>query len=205
MTPRQKLSIKARHAARRRKTTLWILLGGGLLLGGLMALLIVVGGGAAGGSSRAPTPIPARATVGQPAPDFTALTPDNQEVTLSGLQGSPVAVNFWATWCGPCRVEMPVLQRASERYAESDLVILAVNAGESANMVQSYMEALGLTFTALLDPDGSIVELYGIQAFPTTVWIDTQGIIQAKHLGPLSSDLIDSYMADLLGSSTPSP
>jgi peroxiredoxin len=100
---------------------------------------------------------------------------------------------------------MPVLQRATERYAEQGLVILAVNAGESANMVQAYMEALGLTFPALLDPDGSIIELYGIQAFPTTVWIDAQGIIQAKHLGPLSSDLIDGYMADLLDTLTPSP
>jgi len=205
MSHSQKSTIRARRSARRRKTGLWILLGGGVLLGGLMALLVVVSGGAAGRDSRAPTPVPDRAAVGQPAPDFTAFTPDNQEISLSGLRGSPVAVNFWATWCGPCRVEMPVLQRAIERYAEEGLVILAVNGGESAGIVQAYMDALGLTFSALLDPNGAIVEQYGIQAFPTTIWIDRQGIIQAKHLGPLSSDLIDSYMADLLGTPTPSP
>ena len=177
-----------------------ILLTGGVAAGLLMAALTIFGpqqaAGPRGGYA-APTPIPERVAVGEPAPDFTGQTPEGETISLSDLRGSPVAVNFWATWCAPCRVEMPALQEASARYADEGLVILAVNAGESAGAVKSYAEELGLTFPLILDPDGEIIDLYAVRFFPTTVWVDAEGRVQAKHLGPLTPDLIDRYVADL--------
>src|SRR5574341_349669 len=171
-----------------------LLIVGGVAVGGLMAALTI---GAAGmglrSGQRPPTSIPDPVAVGQPAPDFAARTPSGEEIRLSSLRGSPVVLNFWATWCGPCRVEMPELQSASSRYADAGLVILGVNAGEPADVVEAYMDELNLTFDTILDPDGVVVDLYEVWAFPTTFWIDAGGIIRAEHLGPLTREFIDRY------------
>lgn len=138
------------------------------------------------------------ATVGQPAPGFSANTPDGQKIDLGGFRGSPVALNFWATWCAPCGLEMPELQNAVTRYSDQNLVVLGVNAAEPADQVKSYMAELKLTFPTVIDEDGSIANQYGVYAFPTTIWIDAQGVIRARHLGPLTTSDIDRYVADLL-------
>ena len=101
--------------------------------------------------------------MGKPAPDFTAETLGGDTITLGDLRGSPVALNFWATWCVPCTVEMPALESAAARYADQNLVVLAVNAGEPANVVGAFMDEYNLTFPALLDPDGGILDLYAIR------------------------------------------
>jgi thiol-disulfide isomerase/thioredoxin len=148
--------------------------------------------------SNSQTAIPDKVAVGQAAPDFTAQTPESKSIKLSDYRGSPVALNFWATWCGPCQVEMPELENASKKYAGNHFVVLGVDAGESADRVKSYVADLGISFTTVLDSDGSIVDLFEIRAFPTTIWIDAKGIVRAKHLGPLTADYIDRYVADLL-------
>jgi peroxiredoxin len=182
---------------------LWFLLAGGIAAGILMAVLTVTWGGSnvpassASGSS-APTPIPAKAAIDLPAPNFAASTPGGQEIELSALRGSPVALNFWATWCVPCRAEMPELQSAATRYRDQGLVVLGVNGGETANQVKAYVDELKLTFPIVLDPDGMIANSYGVYAMPTTIWIDAESIIRAKHLGPLTENDIDRYMASLL-------
>jgi peroxiredoxin len=165
------------------------------LMGVVMAGLIFVGPPERPlGTSATPTPIPQNARIGQPAPDFSADTPDGQTYTLSQLRGSPVAINFWATWCAPCEAEMPALQDAQRRHADPGLTILAVNGGEPPEVVTAFMDDLGLTFPALLDPDGEIADLYGVHALPTTVFVDAQGNISAVHLGPLTDGLIDRYL-----------
>ncbi len=140
---------------------------------------------------------PDSSVVDQAAPDFVAQTPDGTSLRLSDLQGSIVALNFWATWCGPCRVEMPELDSAAKRYSGSHLVVLGVNAGEDSATVKNYVTQLGLSFQTVLDPNGTIVDKYDIRAFPTTIWIDAKGVIRARHLGPLTRDFIDRYMSDL--------
>lgn len=183
------------------RLSMLILLGGGLLAGIVMAVLTVVGGRSVSqggmGSERPIIPTPIPDLVGQVAPDFTARTPEGELVTLSHLRGSPVALNFWATWCDPCRAEMPELEEARIRY--TDLVVLAVNAGETAEDVQAFMSELGLTFPALLDPRGEISDLYGAKFLPTTVWIDAGGVVRGKHIGVLTQALIDDYMAQVKG------
>jgi cytochrome c biogenesis protein CcmG/thiol:disulfide interchange protein DsbE len=133
------------------------------------------------------------------APDFTAQTPGGQTVRLADVQGKLVALNFWATWCEPCRTEMPALQSASVRHPE--LLVLGIDAGEPVDSVQAYTHALGLTFTVLLDPTGDIRNRYGVRVFPTTVWVDAAGKVRVKQLGPLTPDLIERYVSSLLAPS----
>lgn len=133
---------------------------------------------------------------GLPAPDFTITTLDGQTLNLSDLRGRPVLLNFWATWCGPCRREMPTFQ---EYYGENsdDVVILAVDYLESDRTVQGFVDEFGLTFTIGMDYTGAIAALYNVQAFPTTIMIDKNGIITyAPPPGTLPTvGLLDRWFA----------
>ena len=131
-------------------------------------------------------------TVGQTAPDFTLDTPDGSTLSLSQFRGHPVVVNYWATWCPPCREEMPLFQRRHEKY--SDLVILAVDGGEDAGTVAKFVNQLNLTFPVLLDPEYKVESLLGILGYPTTLFIDSDGIIRAKQIGQLNDRLLDEYL-----------
>ncbi len=193
--------MSAPLSANRGRPALATLLALGLFMSLGLAALIVLGGEQPGrGTSVAgPTPIVGQVAPGQPAPDFTATTLNGETIRLSDLRGHPVALNFWATWCGPCRLEMPELEAAQSRYREAGLVILTINAGEDAEKVQAYLDELGLTLTVVLDPQGTLLDLYEVRALPTTVWIDEEGFIRAEHLGPLDAALIDRYVGELLG------
>jgi peroxiredoxin len=94
---------------------------------------------------------------------------------------------------------MPALESAALRYVDQGVVVLPVNAGESPDKVQDFMDTNGLTLSALLDPDGDILNLYAIRYFPTTIWVDADGIVRAEHFGPLTSDQIDEYITELTG------
>lgn len=172
-----------------------LLIATGLLAGAVMAVLTVVepGRGLRSVRSSMPTPVPDIVTQGKPAPDFTAQTANGETIHLSDYRGQTVALNFWATWCAPCEVEMPALQRASQRL-EGDLVVLGVNAMEPVDDVRAYMDELGLTFPAVLDPEGEIIDTYEVRVFPTTVWIDANGVVVAEHYGALTDELIDDYL-----------
>lgn len=177
-----------------------VLVLGGLAFGAAMAFFTIVWGASnplAAGALGQLAAAPDKVTVDQAAPDFVSQTPDGKSVRLSDLKGSMVALNFWATWCGPCRVEMPELDDAAKRYSDSHLVILGVNAGEDAAQVQNYVQQLGLSFQTVLDQNGTIIDQYDVRAFPTTIWIDAKGVVRAKHLGPLTRDFIDRYVTDL--------
>lgn len=170
----------------------------GLAAGLLMAVLTVFGGQLTAiltGTNRSATPIPDRVRVGETAPDFTAETLGGDPVTLSSLGGQVVAVNFWATWCVPCRTEMPALQAASE--ANDNLTIVAVNVGERERPVSEFVDELGLTFTIALDPSEDISNLYGVRGLPVTVWIDPDGMVRFEHIGGLTAAQIDQYIAEL--------
>jgi peroxiredoxin len=182
-------------------TGLLILIGVGALMGVLMAVLTITGSDSVRSVTsqsveNAPTPAPDVVRVGQPAPGFTLETLSGEEASLVDFRGSVVAVNFWATWCGPCRAEMPALQAASDEFDE--LVILGVNTGESRSRVAGFMEELGLTFPALLDTNEDVADLYGVRAMPTTVWVDPDGIVRFEHFGPLTENQIERYVVSVM-------
>ena len=127
--------------------------------------------------------------IDNPAPAFQLDDLDGQSVSLSGFRGRPVLVNFWATWCPPCRSEMPVLQEIStgKKWAEEGLVVLAIDIGESPSTARDYVRENGLTFPVLLDVAQDVFLRYYARAIPTTFFIDGEGIIREIRLGPFSS------------------
>ena len=136
--------------------------------------------------------------VGKLVPDFELDTLDGQTVVLSQLSGTPVLLNFWATWCGPCRHEMPYLQQVYEDWPGDELVLLTINIGESPSQVAEFMQGQGLSFPVLLDSQGEIAEKYGIRGIPTTFFIDKDGIIQDIRIGAFQSKAeIESSLSKL--------
>ncbi len=137
--------------------------------------------------------------VGNLAYDFTLQDLDGNSHTLSDFRGQPVIINFWATWCPPCRIEMPELQAAYERYQGDGLVILAVDNDESPDAVRAFFyDEMDLTFTPLLDDGADVADRYSVFNFPSTYFVNAAGEITAIHLGPMTASQINDYMADTL-------
>ncbi|MEZ4510588.1 MAG: redoxin domain-containing protein [Chloroflexota bacterium] len=132
--------------------------------------------------------------VGDTAPVFALTDLEGESVTLSDYAGRPVLLNFWATWCPPCRVEMPELQKAFEAHQDDNLAILAINQAETRAEVEPFFAEMGLTFTSLLDNDGTVGQLYGASNLPTSVFISPAGEITAVHRGALTAEQVDGYL-----------
>lgn len=138
------------------------------------------------------------------APDFSLPTLSGETVTLSSLRGRPVLVNLWASWCQPCRAEMPAIQRVYAEYQDQGFVVLAVNATnqDSLNAVQPFIEELGLTFPILIDADGVVSNLYELRALPTSYFVDGNGVIQDMVIGgPMSEALLRVRVQQLMQAS----
>ncbi|MFQ6014429.1 MAG: redoxin domain-containing protein [Anaerolineae bacterium] len=146
------------------------------------------------------TPPSRSAEVGELAPDFTLTDLNGRDVSLGHFRGRPVLVNFWATWCPPCRIEMPIIQAAYEKYKEKGLVVLAVDIGEAPEAVERFAQDLGLTFTILLDNDGRVASLYRARAIPVSFFIDGEGVIVYKHIGAMTEERLEYYLVRLLES-----
>ncbi len=134
---------------------------------------------------------------GRPAPDFTLPDLDGNMVRLSDFSGRPVVLNFWATWCAPCRLEMPELARAMTDHADRELMVLAINQDETAEQVDSFLTEVGLSLPALLDAGNEVGAAYGAFFLPTTVIVGPDGIVGAVHRGILSREQLDDYLAAL--------
>ncbi|MCA1009336.1 TlpA disulfide reductase family protein [Halobacillus halophilus] len=130
---------------------------------------------------------------GEKAPDFTLETLKGEEVKLSDYKGKKVFLNFWATWCPPCRDEMPEMERFQQKYGE-EVAVLAVNgtgSETSIGEVQSYIDKGGYSFPILLDKDLELHQTYQTISIPTTYFIGTNGVIQEpRKVGPMSYDFM---------------
>lgn len=142
------------------------------------------------------TDLPVSAQVGARAPDFSLRDLNGNTIALSDLRGKPVLVNFWATWCAPCRLEMPYIQARYEQYG-GDLIVLAVDFDEPQETVQAFVDELGLTFDVVLDPGAQVQEQYEIRAYPTSYFVDGQGVIRVVHIGIMSEDQLDGYLREV--------
>ena len=161
-----------------------VLLFGSIILGGLVVWM-----------GRVENP----ETLGIPAQDFSLVDLDGNLHTLSEYEGQVVIVNFWATWCGPCRAEMPALQAIYDEYQDDGLVLLAVNQDESPATINAFITEHDLTFPILLDDILQISRLYEIEAYPSTFFIDRRGRIRNSEFGgPMSKSFIESQILNLL-------
>jgi thiol-disulfide isomerase/thioredoxin len=134
---------------------------------------------------------------GHLAPDFVLASLNGEEADLSEYQGRPVVLNFWATWCLPCRAEIPHLQAASVEY-NGRVVIVGVNQGEDGGTVGPYAAEMGVTYPLLLDEDGRVNQLYSVNALPTTVFISEDGVVQEIFLGILSQGVLEDRIEALI-------
>lgn len=135
--------------------------------------------------------------LGSIAPDFTLNDLEGEPVTLSQLRGQPVMINFWATWCIPCRAEMPAFQRAYEAHKDAGLVILAVNVEEGPELVRPFVTELELTFDILYDSQAEVTKTYLVTGLPRTLFVDRQGVIKHIQVGEVPENLLDSLLAQL--------
>lgn len=142
---------------------------------------------------------------GQKAPDFTLPTLDGKRVTLSEFQGKKVVVlDFWASWCGPCRMAMPVVQQVSEDLKDQDVVFFAVNLGEDKEKIQNFISRLNIKLPVLMDTNGDVATKYRVQSIPKLVIIDKNGIVISGHSG-FSPDMKKQLKEEILKSLKPQP
>jgi DsbE subfamily thiol:disulfide oxidoreductase len=151
------------------------------------------GSAGAGGSESGDNVAPA---VGRPAPTFRLPTVDGAAIALDDLRGRPVVLNFWATWCGPCKAEMPELQALADRRA-GGVSVVGVDMQESAEEVAPFLASLGITFPIVLDRDGTVTRRYLVRGVPTTFLIDGEGIVRDINVGPVTRDLLEEKLAGL--------
>lgn len=172
---------------------------------GLMALVFMLGGGWIG-LSAAPSPTAAAGGIASPregflAPDFTLQRLEGDSMTLSELSGKVVVLNFWASWCPPCRAEMPALQRVYQDERERGLEILAVNTTYQDSEIEmiDFRDRNNLSFPILIERTGEVARQYQIRAMPTTFFIDRQGVIRSVILGgPISEVTLQTKIEELL-------
>lgn len=136
-------------------------------------------------------------SAGGAAPGFSLSTTDGQRVTLAGLVGQPLVINFWATYCPPCRAEMPMLEK---RVGETHGVrLVLINEGDPARVARTFLDSVGVHSQSLLDSDLGVGRAYGAVALPTTVFIRSDGTIAARHVGQLDERVLVAQLSNLTG------
>ena len=193
----------------KRKTNLFKKTGAMLLAASSLVVLLASCGSTGNSGTEPGAEASSSAVVSHPAPEISSPAPEfsiellsGEIVSLSDYKGKAVLLNFWATWCGPCVKEMPDIQELTTLYSEDELVVLAVNVGETPPEVQGFIEENGYTFAVGLDTDNTVSSLYPADGIPYTVMIDPEGIIVDEQVGstnnmlPRFQEMVDKALAD---------
>lgn len=139
---------------------------------------------------------------GDAAPDFLLETIDGGTLRLSDLRGSPVLVNFWASWCTPCRQEMPEIVRAYDARRDEGLVVVGVNLQENTGQVRSFAEDFGMEFPVVIDRTGQVAEAWRIggpiQGIPSTYFLDADGVVRKRIFGPMTEKTLAEGLAQIM-------
>jgi thiol-disulfide isomerase/thioredoxin len=136
--------------------------------------------------------------IGEPAPPLAVPQLGGGEISLAALKGKPVWVNFMATWCPPCRDEIPLMSGFAARYADTDLVVVAVDVREDEALVDAFARELGIRFPVGLDRDGTAQSDWGALALPVHFWIDADGIVRDGALGGIGPDIMARGLESIL-------
>lgn len=175
-----------------RQRSNWIYWIAGALIAGVVLAVYFRGGGGTQGAGPA-------ALTGRPAPSFDVATTSGESSSLAKYRGRIVVMNLWASWCPPCRAEMPDLERLSETYAKKNVVVLGVDQGESRERAASFAQSLGIHYPILLDEQQQYGRVYAALGLPTTIVVDPQGIVVRGFDGPLSYQQMADAVAPLIG------
>jgi thiol-disulfide isomerase/thioredoxin len=133
--------------------------------------------------------------VGQSMSNISLTDLQGKQVKLGDFAGKPVLINAWATWCPPCRAEMPLLQSFYESHQEEGLTFLAINAGESQSTVSNFIRQNSFSFPVLLDPNTDVLSQLGINSFPTSVLVGRDGVIKTIHIGMFTPEALEKEIA----------
>lgn len=136
--------------------------------------------------------------INQPAPELTLFDLDGKEVSLSDFRGKVVLLNNWATWCPPCREEMPVFNIYYDKYKDQGFQIVAIEAGDPENEVRNFVEQLGLDFVVLLDPENKSLLTFQRDALPNSFVIDRNGNLRMSWVGAINEPTLEKYVTPLL-------
>jgi peroxiredoxin len=169
-----------------------------VLIAGLAWILLSADKTRASTAGRIPAP-----QKGFLAPDFSLATPKGEQITLSALKGKAVLVNIWASWCPPCRQEMPAIEKNYEQYKERGLIVLGVNATVQDNPLDivPFINEYGLTFPILLDEIGNVARKYELRSLPSSYFINRDGTINEVVIGgPMSEALLQTRIEEILKS-----
>ncbi|MFN8595356.1 MAG: redoxin family protein [Anaerolineae bacterium] len=181
---------KQQRAAERRKSTVQsVALIGGLVL--IVAVALVL-------SFSAPNVSVGPAKVGQPISDFTLTDINGATHKISDYKGRPVLINAWATWCPPCRGEMPDLHALYLKYKDAGFELLAINSGESQSVAASFIHEMGFTFPTLVDTNKAVLDGLGINGLPTSILVGRDGTVKYIHVGGLTPDMIATQIEPML-------
>jgi cytochrome c biogenesis protein CcmG/thiol:disulfide interchange protein DsbE len=169
-----------------------------LVIAAVLPLLLLAGWGALMLGRNA---APAGAHVGQPAPDFALADLEGNPLRLAELRGRPVIINFWASWCGPCVEEFPLLQAAAARHRADGLTVIGIVYRDNSEAARAFMARLGAAWPAAMDPGEQVAERFGIYGPPETFFIDRNGVVRGRQIGQLSASDLDRQLALALANS----
>ena len=136
---------------------------------------------------------------GNIAPDFELNTLDGKSIKLSDFRGQKVIINMWATWCPPCRAEMPDMQKFYDNYKDENATVIAINmttSEKSEDRIHEFLDELGITFPVVLDKQNKVGQMYQVHALPTSYIIDSEGIIQQKVTGPMNYEMMKKLIKE---------
>lgn len=169
----------------------WLALLGALGVASVLTTIVALGYG------RDPANQPSQ-LAGNPAPSFELVDLDGRPMSLVELRGRPVVLNFWATWCPPCRDEMPLLDAAQDRYREQGLVIVGILFEDSADDARRFLSTYAIGYPTLLDPGGRTAIDYGVFGLPETYFVDRGGTVRYRHIGAIDAATLDARIAEIM-------